>query len=147
MSNKNYRTTLHVNKPRAAVFRDINNVAAWWNEGVTGSSVKLNDEFTVRFGDVHLSTQRLVEVIPDQRVAWLVTKGDLNFVNHRSEWEGTTIVFDLSEKDGGTQVEFTHVGLVPKVECYDACSKGWDYYIKGSLLQLLSTGKGTPELR
>ena len=49
--------------------------------------------------------------------------------------------------DGKTQVLFTHVGLVPQVECYDGCTKGWDQYIKGSLFKLLTKGKGEPGLR
>jgi hypothetical protein len=38
---------------------------------------------------------------------------------------GTTITFDITEVDGGTQVRFTHVGLVPEFECYDVCSDAW----------------------
>jgi hypothetical protein len=34
--------------------------------------------------------------------------------------------------------------LVPEVECYNACTGGWDHYLKGSLLKLLTEGKGMP---
>jgi len=109
-----------------------------------GSSQKLDDEFTVRFGDVHQSKQKLVEVIPDKKVGWLVTDSKLNFIENKNEWTNTKIVFEVAENGGKTQINFTHIGLVPEVECYTSCTKGWDYYIKGSLFKLLTDVKGTP---
>jgi hypothetical protein len=44
-----------------------------------------------------------------------------------------------------TEVSFTHVGLVPEIECYNDCRKGWDFYIKESLRKLITEGKGVPE--
>jgi hypothetical protein len=35
---------------------------------------------------------------------------------------------------------------VPEYECYDACSDGWSTYIKGSLKDLIMTGKGQPNV-
>ncbi len=137
--------TLVVDAPAKEVFRDINNVTEWWIEVLDGNSKKLNDEFTVHFGDVHVSTQKLIEFVPDKKLVWLVTKSRLNFIRDKQEWNNTKISFELSEKEKQTHVKFTHLGLVPEVECYQDCSKGWDYYIKGSLFKLLTTGKGTPE--
>jgi hypothetical protein len=37
-----------------------------------------------------------------------------------------------------------HIGLVPEIECYTSCVKGWDQYVKGSLFKLLTEGKGLP---
>ena len=43
------------------------------------------------------------------------------------EWVGTRVVFDLREnEDGGTDVAFTHDGLVPSMACWEACNAGWD---------------------
>ena len=148
MKEQDYTTTLTVGATPNEVFKSINNVTKWWTEVLEGSFQKLNDEFTVRFfDDVHVSTQKLVEIIPDKKVVWLVTDATLNFVDDKHEWKNTKISFELSKVDNKTQVDFTHFGLVPAFQCYKDCKKGWDYYIKGSLFKLLTEGKGTPELK
>jgi len=144
MKDKNYHVTLAVNASAKEVFKNINRVTKWWTDDLKGSSQKLNDEFTVQFGEVHVSKQKLVELIPDKKVVWLVTDSKLNFIRDKQEWTNTKISFELSRNEDQTQIHFTHIGLVPQVECYNSCTKGWDYYIKGSLFKLLTEGKGTP---
>jgi hypothetical protein len=144
MNKQNYNIGITVNATVQEVFNSINSVSTWWTEDLEGSSQKQNDEFTVRFGDVHVSTQKLVEVIPYKKVVWLVTDSKLNFLEDKHEWTNTKISFELSNYDNKTLIEFTHIGLIPEVECYNSCVKGWDYYIKGSLFKLLTEGKGTP---
>ena len=144
---KDYTIDLLVDAPAKEVFREINDVKKWWTVVLDGSSQKLNDEFTVHFGDVHVSTQKLVEFVPDKKVVWLVTASNLNFIKDKQEWNNTRISFEISEEGEQTHVKFMHVGLVPEVECYKDCTKGWDYYVKGSLFKLLTTGKGKPELK
>lgn len=144
---KDYTTSITVDAAPQEAFKSINSVSKWWNEGLKGSSQNLNNEFTVQFGDVHFSKQKLVEIIPNKKVVWLVTDSKLNFIKDKQEWTNTKISFEITEKAGKTQIRFTHIGLVPEVECYDACSNAWGQYIKGSLFKLLTTGKGTPELK
>lgn len=144
MENQDYTVSLIVDANAEETFDGINRVSKWWNKNLEGSSEKQDDEFTVRFGDVHYSRQKLVEVVPGKKIVWLVTDSLLNFIEDKQEWTNTKICFELSEQDNKTQIQFTHTGLVPRVECYEACVKGWDHYIKGSLFKYLTEGKGNP---
>lgn len=147
MEEQNYHIRLLVDATPNEVFRKINAVTRWWTEHLTGKSENLNDLFTVKFDDVHVSTQKIIEIIPDQKIAWLVTDSNLNFIQKKDEWTNTKICFEISAVNAQTQIDFTHFGLGPQIECFNACSQGWDYYIKGSLFKLLTEGKGTPELK
>jgi len=147
MEKQDYNASITVDATAQEAFKCINNVTKWWTENLEGRSQELNDEFTVRFGDVHYSRQQLVEVIPDEKVVWLVTDSNLNWIKDKHEWTNTKISFEIAEKDGKTQVHFTHLGLIPEVECFDACSDAWNQYIQQSLLSLITTGKGQPSLK
>ena len=144
MTAQDFTLTLLFDKTPEEVFNAINNVTEWWATELEGATHNLGDEFTVTFfGDVHVSTQKLVELIPNKKVVWLVTKSALNFTDEQ-EWDNTTIVFEIEPQGDKTQLKFTHVGLLPTVQCYNACSSGWGQFINGSLYKLLTEGKGTP---
>ena len=49
-----------------------------------------------------------------------------------------------AKKGDETEVRFAHLGLVPEVECYDACSNAWGGYVNSSLRTLITKGKGQP---
>jgi Activator of Hsp90 ATPase homolog 1-like protein len=125
-------------------FDAINNVRGWWSGEIAGPTGKLGDEFTYRYKDIHYSKQKLIEVVPDQKVVWLALDSYLNFAEDKTEWNGTKIIFEIARKGGKTEVRFTHQGLVPQIECFENCSSAWSYYINGSLRSLIATGKGQP---
>lgn len=64
------------------------------------------------------------------------------FTRDKNELKGSDITFEISERDGKTQLIFTHKGLVPACECYQICSDAWTHYILESLKNLILTGKG-----
>ena len=140
MATSDFTIILSEDRTPNEAFNAINNIRGWWTEDMEGRSKKLNNEFTIRFfDDIQVSPQKLVEVIPDKKVEWLVTTSELNFLEDKNEWTGTKIIFEITEEDGKsdshrTQINFTHLGLVPEVECYKDCSVGWNRYIAGSLL-------------
>lgn len=145
MKTQDLTITLVVDQTPEEVFNAINNVRGWWSETIEGSTNKLNDEFIYRYKDLHYSKQKVTELIPGKKVVWHVKEGILYFLKKdQTEWTGTKVVFDISKKDNKTQIHFTHIGLVPASECFEACSNGWNHYLQNSLLNLITMGKGQP---
>lgn len=144
MENQNFTISILVDQSPKEVFNAINNVRGWWSEEIEGNTEKLNDEFTYHYKDVHISKMKLIEVIPDKKVVWLVIDNNFNFTKDINEWKGNKIIFEIEQKDNKTQLKFTQVGLVPQYECYDICREAWSNYIKNSLRSLITTGKGQP---
>lgn len=144
MNTKSYTTSFTVDQSPGQVFDAINNVRGWWSGEIDGSTDKLGAEFTYRFEELHRTTQRITEFDPGRKVVWRVTNSSINFVKDTSEWDGTEIVFEIARKGNETEVRFTHVGLVPTIECYGGCSGAWGFYVNDSLRSLITTGKGEP---
>ncbi len=142
MKNQDFTTTILVEQTPEKVYNTVLNVRAWWSglydESFEGSSEKPGDEFSFRAGGgVHYTRQKLVELVPNEKVVWLVTEANLSFVDKTDEWEGTKISFEISEERGKTKIVFTHVGLVPEFECFDSCAPAWTQYMQERLVAAL----------
>ncbi|HTB99998.1 MAG TPA: SRPBCC domain-containing protein [Ferruginibacter sp.] len=144
MSTQDFTTTILVDQTPKKVFNAINNVRGWWSEEIEGNTNKLNDEFTYHYEDVHRCKMKLIEVTPDKKVVWLVVDNYFSFTKDKKEWKGTKIIFEIAKKGDETQLRFTHQGLVPEYECFDICKDAWTQYIRKSLFNLITKGKGQP---
>ncbi len=129
MTNADFTTSFDVDANPAETFAAICDVRGWWDGDLQGETHALGDEFTYRYADLHFSRQRITELAPGQRVAWLVVESRLSFVAQQNKWDGTTIAFDIAPRGTGSRVTFTHKGLMPEQPCYDNCSSAWSYYM------------------
>lgn len=142
MKQQHYTTAFLVDQSPAEVFAAINNVRGWWTGEIEGDTDKLDAEFTYRYQDVHRSTHKITEFVSGRRVVWHTTDSHIHFVKDKTEWTGTDIIFEIAKKGDKTELHFTHMGLVPGIECYGDCSGAWSYYINDSLRNLIATGQG-----
>jgi hypothetical protein len=144
MKTKNFTTTILVDQTPQEAFDAINDVRGWWSGEIEGRTDALGAEVTYSYKKVHRTTQKITELLPGKKIVWHVTDSRLTFVRDTSEWDGTDIVFEIAKKGDKTEVRFTHVGLVPTIECYDGCSGAWGFYVNESLRSFIAAGRGQP---
>jgi hypothetical protein len=134
MTNQNFQYSFSTSKNMNEVFTHLINPKNWWvglfGETIEGKSQNINDEFSFKAGDgMHYSNQKLIELVTDKKIVWLVTQSNLSFLKNTNEWAGTKICFDIEKVDDNTEVTFTHDGLIPQIECYGGCSGAWTQYL------------------
>src|SRR5262245_23902124 len=144
MTDRNYTTAFSVENSPKDVFAAINNVRGWWSQAIDGRTDRAGAKFRYRYRDMHRCEIQVKELVPGKRVVWHVLDNYFSFIDDKSEWKGTDIVFEIARRGGETEVKFTHVGLKPAHQCYEVCSDGWRRYINGSLKALIKSGKGRP---
>lgn len=140
MENKNYRRTIIVNASAEDAIKTISEINNWWKKDFSGSAAKLNDTFTVPFGEPSFVDFVVSEFTPGKKVVWKVIDCYLPWFQDKKEWNNTKVVFELSEEKGQTKIDFTHVGLVPEIECYEAFENGWNGHIN-NLIKFINEGK------
>jgi hypothetical protein len=146
METNNVNYTLLVDQSPVQVYNSITNMRGWWSQQIDGSTLNVGDEFLYHYKDVHICKMRLVEAIPGKKLVWLVLDNHFNFIDDKTEWVNTRLVFDIDTHNGKTRMKFTHVGLTPQYACHDLCNEAWGNYITNSLYKLITTGKGEPNL-
>jgi hypothetical protein len=141
---KNFTTTIEVSNAPHNVFTAItDDVAKWWGgKDLEGSSKKLNDEFIINHPGAHYSKQKVVDIIQDKKIIWLVTESVLDWLQKdKQEWTNTKMIFEIVPKGDRTLLNFTHEGLVPEKECYALCHEGWNTVIKEYLFYYITEDK------
>jgi uncharacterized protein YndB with AHSA1/START domain len=141
-----YRCTLVLHAPRTVVYDALTTPAGltgWWT---TDADVATTAGSQIRFNwsPTDHTTFRIDRLTPPTTLAWTcIAQHDTN-LPHPDEWVGTTIGFELTDHDDGTQLTFIHHGLTPHLDCYDVCHSGWDHFLDQSLRAYVETGHGTP---
>jgi uncharacterized protein YndB with AHSA1/START domain len=143
----NFSTTILVDRTPEEVFAAVTNVRGWWSGEIQGDTDTLGAAFTYQYKDVHRSTQRITELVPNKKVVWEISNSYLSFVKDTSEWDGTKVVFEIAAHGDKTELRFTHNGLTPEGECYENCSTAWSFYVNNSLQSLITTGIGDPNAK
>ena len=147
MENTSFKATIEVAKSAGEIFDCLSDVTNWWSKDFEGNSKNLNDEFVINHPNQHYSKQKLVEVIPNKKIVWLVTDSTLNWLTQdKHEWTNTKMIFEISTAGDKTILHFTHEGLIPEMECYAMCEMGWNIVIKNWLLHRITYGTQSPEM-
>ncbi len=146
MTAQQFTIMFSVDQTPAQVFDAINNVGAWWSGEIEGDTDQPGAAFTYRYKDMHSSKQQITEFIPGRKVVWRVVDSNLKFTNTKNEWTGTDIVFEIAQKEGRTELRFTHAGLAPNFECYNSCSNAWGRLVGANLRNLITSGKAQPDV-
>ncbi|MGC1633207.1 MAG: SRPBCC domain-containing protein [Gelidibacter sp.] len=144
MDTSNYTATITVKENPETAFRAIQNFRGWWSEDIEGPTDQLNETFFYHYKDVHLCKLRLIEDIPYEKLVYKIMDNQFSFIQDKTEWIGSELIFVIEKEDDHTNIKFTHSGLTPKDECFDICEESWNNYIKNSLYKLITTGKGEP---
>ena len=144
MVAQDYRCRIEAPVSAADAFDKISRVSEWWALKFSGSARELGDTFQVRFGGTFVDFE-ITEVVPNQKIVWQVVNCNMNWLNDKTEWNGTSVLWELAENDGVTGVTMVHRGLVPGIECYEDCESGWTFFVSQSLQQFLTTGIGLPK--
>jgi hypothetical protein len=143
--DQDYRTEISVKVTPREAFEKISRVKEWWGGQVEGNPTKLGDTFTYMTPSGTFVDFKITELVPEKKVVWLVTNCYLSWIDNKTEWNGTRLVWELSSRNGTTTIKMAHVGLVPKFECYNDCKTGWNFYVRESLLKFLTENKGMPD--
>ena len=138
-----FTATIQISQPPPVVFARLKDVSRWWGGAdLAGRTAEVGDTFTVIHGDAHYSKQRVMEVVPDSRIVWLVTESKLNWLEKdKSEWTGTQMIFEITAEDELTRLRFTHEGLTRSKECYARCAEGWTMVIAEWLSDFITKNK------
>lgn len=144
MAANDFTTSIVVPQTPQEVFKAMINVRGWWSEEIEGDTDRLNADFDYHYEDVHRCSMKIIAFVPDEKVSWYVKDNFFKFTTDKTEWTGTTIVFEIAKKGDHTQLKFTHLGLEPHYECYTICRDAWTNYIQHSLYSLITTGEGHP---
>lgn len=141
-SQADFACRVSFSAPRARVFdaiATINGLRGWWTP-ITGGSPSPGGQ--LRFEFKGLDECIIMQVDRARRpdsVHWTCAMH-----TGLPEWAGTKVTFNLVERTAKIcDLRFRHLGLKPKLMCYDDCRQGWEHFL-ASLVAYVEKGKGMP---
>jgi uncharacterized protein YndB with AHSA1/START domain len=141
MTDGSFEAHVEFAQPAEAVFEaltTLRGLAGWWSPAA-GSGVGTGDVLRLDHNGKGTLVLEVDAVEQPRFVGWRVRSYTLN-----EEWAGTGITFQIGPRaKGGAALAFRHDGLVPELECYERCSRGWEYFLP-SLRDYVETGTGRP---
>jgi uncharacterized protein YndB with AHSA1/START domain len=137
-----YTRDLQFRASRTSIFEaltTLDGLAGWWTPLLSGNP---NTGGEVEFAFAGLA-EKIVMRVDDATSPARVTWTCLLHTGH-PEWQGTKIIFELTQVDDEHGVlAFRHVGLNPRLHCYDTCERGWERFL-ASLVSYAQHGEGSP---
>ncbi len=106
----------------------------WTEELIVKPELGFVNEFG--FGDEDTTKMKVMELSPNKRILWKCIASD-------PEWIGTSVSFDLTEKNGVTSVVLKHFDWRELTEFYQWCNYNWAMLLL-SLKNYCEDGEGTP---
>lgn len=106
----------------------------WWaKQTIAKPEIGFVNVFT--FGTFK-NEMEVVQLIPNKKVEW-------KCINSIEEWVGTSISFDLEEKEDRTILRFAHSDWRAVTDTFAGCTYDWGRFL-ASLKSLCETGTGKP---
>lgn len=122
-------------------------VRNWWtNFAEISEEIGGISEFNFPAAGFYVITEN-EELLQYEEVVWKVIESrhpEASGFEDLEDWVGTNIRFEIeSLSDNECRLHFTHEGLTPQLECFNACENGWMHYLD-SLKNYAVHGKGAP---
>lgn len=113
IANQDYAVSFVVEQTPAQAFSAIIDARSWWSSTIEGQLDRAGETINYSYGDMHRCRMEVTDVVPNEAVIWHVVENYFSFADSAAEWVGTDLVFNIVPTSKGTEVTFTHVGLVP----------------------------------
>ena len=110
-------------------------LASWWTTATTATP-EVGSVATFRFSPEYHKEMKVTNLDEGKTVEWECIHGD-------DQWLGTTIKFELTQKENSTDVKFYHGNWKEQSELFGICNYHWGLYLK-SLKTYIEDGKGNP---
>ncbi|WP_010271943.1 SRPBCC family protein [Paenibacillus senegalensis] len=128
-----------INKPAIEVYEALTTakgLSEIWTRELTVHDNQVGAVNEFHFGSDDLTKMQVTELTSPNKVVWYCTESD-------PEWVGTTLSFDLTEKNGKTTLILRHSNWREVTDFYRFCNYNWGMFLY-SLKSYCEDGIGMP---